>query len=73
MQLYSTIFRCITYLGMRREDAQTSWSKRGAPLSVPQLAARLIEILKMYKRKTVPDKLETTMPRQKQLPRGRAG
>ena len=32
------------YLGMEREDAQTSWSKEGALLSVIQLTARLIEI-----------------------------
>ena len=56
------------YLGMGREDAQTNWSKGGAPLSVPQLTARLIEILKMYKGKPVPDAPETTMPRRKQLP-----
>ena len=29
------------YLGMGREDAQTNWSKGGAPLSVPRLTARL--------------------------------
>ena len=56
------------YLGMEREDVQTNWSKGGAPLSVPQLTARLIEILNMYKEKPVPDKPETTMPRQKQFP-----
>ena len=44
------------YLGMEREDAQTSWSKEGALLSVIQLTARLIEILKMYKGKTVPER-----------------
>jgi len=50
---------------MGREDAQTNWSKGGAPLSVLQLTARLIEILKMYKEKPVPDAPETTMSRQK--------
>ena len=56
------------YLGMGREDAPINWSKGGAPLSVSQLTARLIDILKMYKGKAVPDKSDTTMPRQKQLP-----
>ena len=56
------------YLGMGREEAQTNWSKGRVPLSVPQLTARLIEILKMYKGKTVPDEPESTMPRRKQLP-----
>ena len=51
---------------MRRDETQTYWSKGGTLLSVPQLAARLIEILKMFKGKSVPDELETTMPRQKQ-------
>ena len=32
------------------------------------MTARLIEILKMYKRKTVSDEPESIMPRQKQLP-----
>ena len=40
----------------------------GAPLSVPQMTTRLIEILKMYKGKAVPDKLEPTIPRRKLLP-----
>ena len=55
------------YLGMRREDTQTNWSKDRAPLSVPQLTKRLIEILKMYKGKLVPDEPESIMPRRKQL------
>ena len=55
------------YLGMGRENAKINWSKWVAPLSVPQLTARLVEILKMYKRNPVPDAPETTMPRRKQL------
>ena len=43
------------YLGMGREDAQTNFSKGGAPLSVPQLTATSIETLKIYKGKTVSD------------------
>ena len=42
--------------------------KRGsALLSVPQLTAKLIEVLKTYKGKPVPDKPETTMLRRRQL------
>ena len=44
------------YLGMGREETQTNWLKGGVPLSVPQLVARLIEILKMYEGKPVSDK-----------------
>ena len=58
----------IHYLGMGREEAQTYWSKGGTSLSLAQLTARLIEILKMYKGKSVPDEPETTMPRRKQQP-----
>ena len=39
----------IHYLGIGRYETQTYWSKGGTLLSVPQLTARLIEILKMFK------------------------
>ena len=56
------------YLGMGRDKAQTNWSKASKPLSVDQLTARLIEILKMYRGKPVPGEPNTIMQEQKQQP-----
>ena len=54
---------------MGREEARPDvLVKRGKSLSVAELTARLIEILKMYKEKPVTGEPETTMPRQEQQP-----
>ena len=56
------------YLGMSRDDAQTNWSKNNVAKTIPQYVDRLIEILKIYKGKKVPDEPESTMPARKQMP-----
>ena len=53
---------------MRRADTQTNWSENPKQKTIPQLADRLIEIIKMFKNVPVPDDSNTTMPQRKQQP-----
>ena len=55
-------------LGNRKRGGPDKFVERGCITISSSTDARLIEILKIYRGKPVPNKPETTIPRRKQLP-----
>ena len=55
----------ICFKGNDREECRTAWSKDGRKKFIPQLQARLIEIIKNTKDKPIPPKPRSRVPQRK--------
>jgi hypothetical protein len=56
------------FKGLGFKEAHTTWSKNGKKKTLPQLQARLIEVLKITKDFEVPDKPPPKVPQRKEMP-----